>query len=96
MSLPTNLKNDILDETVNTKRRYNVRRTSDDQIVQADVYLEEITVYEQEGDVISAAQLNESNSLVNGLTIDIKSIQVLTSGSLPAVGVEDRLYLTTF
>ena len=96
MSLPTNLKNDILDETVNTKRRYNVRRTSDDQIVQADVYLEEITEYEQEGDVISAAQLNESNSLVNGLTIDIKSIQVLTSGSLPAVGVEDRLYLTTF
>ena len=47
MSLPTNLKNDILDETVNTVRRYNVRRTSDNQIVEADVYLEEITEYEQ-------------------------------------------------
>lgn len=96
MSLPTDLKNDILDETVNTVRRYNVRRTSDNQIINADVYLEEITEYEQEGDVISAAQLNESNALVNGLTLNVKSIQVLTSGPLPTTGVEDRLYLTTF
>lgn len=96
MSLPTNLKNDILDESVNTVRRYNIRSTANDQIVSADVYLEEITEYEQEGDVISAAQLNESNELVNGLTLDVKSIQVLTSGQLPTIGVEDRLYLTTF
>lgn len=95
MSLPTNLKDAILNTSSNTHRRFNIKSHVDNSVVAANVYLEEITDYTQQGDEVSASQLNESNALVNGLTLDVKSIQII-NGPMPTTGgVEDRLYFST-
>jgi len=65
MSLPVNYQDDLLDTTQNTHRRYNIKKTSDDSTIQGDVYLEEITEYEQEGSNFGAQALNATNSAIN-------------------------------
>lgn len=59
MSLPTNLKDDLLNTTVNTHRRYNIKKHSDDSTVQSDVYLEDITNYSQVGSEVGANIIND-------------------------------------
>lgn len=62
MNLKTNYKNDILDTSVNTHRRYAVKNNSDDTVIHDDVYLEDITTYAQKGTYFGAADINEINS----------------------------------
>ena len=81
MSLPTNLKDAILDTTQNTHRRYNVKSTSGDSVVLGDVYFDDITEYEQEGDELPAQMVNDANELINthNKNFSIHTITVPTS-----------------
>ena len=58
--LPTNFKDDILDTSVNTRRRYRVYENTDGTIE-----LEDVTEYSQVGDEFGAGQINATNTEVN-------------------------------
>ena len=58
--LPTNFKDDILDTSVNTRRRYRVYENTDGTIE-----LEDVTEYSQVGDEFGAGQINAINTEVN-------------------------------
>lgn len=95
MSLPTNYQDDVLDTTQNTTRIYDIKKRSNDEVVAQDVYLVDKTAYNQHGTTFGATDINNTNEAVNNMTIDITSMVVETE-SLPAVGVENRLYFCTF
>lgn len=59
-NLPTNFKDDILDTSVNTRRRYRVYENTDGTIE-----LEDVTEYSQVGDEFGAGQINAINTEVN-------------------------------
>ena len=59
-TLPTNFKDDILDTSVNTRRRYRIYENTDGTIE-----LEDVTEYSQVGDEFSAGQINATNTEVN-------------------------------
>lgn len=59
-TLPTNFKDDILDTSVNTRRRYRMYENTDGTIE-----LEDVTEYSQVGDEFSAGQINATNTEVN-------------------------------
>ena len=58
--LPTNLKDDILDSSVNTRRKYNMIENPD-----GTVEFEDVTEYSQVGDEYGAGLINETNKQVN-------------------------------
>ena len=58
--LPTNFKDDILDTSVNTRRRYRMYENTDGTIE-----LEDVTEYSQVGDEFGAGQINATNREVN-------------------------------
>lgn len=60
--LPINFKDDIIDTTVNTKRRYRMEENSD-----GTTSLEDVTTYEQTGSYFGANQINQTNGTVNDL-----------------------------
>lgn len=70
MSLPTNYKDDQLDTSVNDKRHYAVKKTDDDTTIHADVYLEDITTYSQNGTTLGATDINAITSAINDLQTD--------------------------
>lgn len=59
-NLPTNFKDDILDTSVNTRRRYRVYENTDGTIE-----LEDVTEYSQVGDEFGSGQINAINTEVN-------------------------------
>lgn len=59
-TLPTNFKDDILDTSVNTRRRYRMYENTDGTIE-----LEDVTEYSQVGDEFGAGQINATNTEVN-------------------------------
>lgn len=95
-ALPTNYQDDILDTSQNTKRVYDIKDATSGNVIQANVVLQDKTVYSQNGTPFGATDVNNITEQVNDLAHDVTSIRVLTSGSLPAEGVEGRLYFTTF
>lgn len=64
--LRTDYKDQLLDTSVNTERRYNLV-DSDGNIVQNDVSLRDVTVYSQEGDSFGAGVLNGITGAINDL-----------------------------
>lgn len=58
--LKTNYKDDVLDISKNTKRKYNAVQNSDGTIS-----LEDVTEYTQKGDDFGAADINATNAKVN-------------------------------
>lgn len=58
--LPTNLKDDILDSSVNTKRKYRMIENED-----GTYSFEDATEYSQVGDEYGAGLINETNEQVN-------------------------------
>lgn len=78
-TLPTNFKDDILDTSVNTRRRYRVHENTDGTIE-----LEDVTEYSQVGDVFGAGQINSTNTEVNKkfdknmLVRDLDTINAIT------------------
>lgn len=69
MALKENYKDDILDVSVNTKRKYRVTENQD-----GTVSLEDETVYTQQGDSFGASDMNATNGKVNTLETDIGEI----------------------
>ena len=69
--LKTDYKDDVLDTSVNTSRRYRMITNSD-----GTVSLEDVTVYLEEGDIFGAVDINKTNEAVNssktaeGVTFD--------------------------
>lgn len=59
-TLPVNFKDDILDPSMDGKRRYRIIKNSDDT-----VSLEDVTDYTQVGSNFGAAQINATNTSVN-------------------------------
>ena len=58
--LPTNLKDDILDSSVNTRRKYRMIENED-----GTYSFEDVTEYSQVGDEYGAGLINETNRQVN-------------------------------
>ena len=77
--LPTNFKDDILDTSVNTRRRYRMYENTDGTIE-----LEDVTEYSQVGNEFGAGQINETNTEVNKkfdknmLVRDLDTINAIT------------------
>lgn len=69
MALKENYKDDILDVSVNTKRKYRMTENADGTIS-----LDDETVYTQEGDSFGASDMNATNGKVNALETDIGEI----------------------
>mgnify|MGYP003304172697 CR=1 FL=1 len=63
MALKTDYKDDILDTSVNTKRKYRQIDNEDGTFS-----LEDETEYTQEGDSFGATDINKTNEAVNKLT----------------------------
>lgn len=59
-TLPVNFKDDILDPSMDGKRRYRIIKNSDDT-----VSLEDVTDYTQVGSNFGASQVNATNTAVN-------------------------------
>lgn len=64
MSLKTDYVNDVLASS-NDKRHFAVKNMNDDSVIYADVYLDELTSYAQEGDHFGAGDINATNEAVN-------------------------------
>lgn len=92
MSLPTDYQDDIIDTAQTTKRVYNIKKASNNSVVESGVYLEDATPYLQRGTSFGATDVNNITTAVNGLTIDVSEIHV--SQNLPAQGVQGGLYFT--
>ena len=69
--LKTNYKDDVLDTSKNTKRKYNTIQNSDGTIS-----LEDVTEYTQKGDDFGAADINATNAKVNVLNDSLSDIDV--------------------
>ena len=90
--LPTNLKDDILDSSVNTRRRYRMIENSD-----GTVEFEDATEYSQVGDEYGAGLINETNKQVNArvekavIVRDLDTIGAITQeGFIPdALALKD-------
>ena len=60
--LKTTYKDDLLDTSVNEKRKYNMIQNAD-----GTVSLEDVTVYSQVGDSFGAGDVNKANEKINEL-----------------------------
>lgn len=89
-TLPTNLKDDILDARVNQRRRYNMITNPD-----GTVEFEDVTVYSQVGSEYGAGLINETNKQINGKVDDSKIVRDLkTIGAMTQEGfIPDALAL---
>ena len=63
MALKVNYKNDILASSMGGKRQYNMINNQN-----GTVSFEDVTDYDQEGDILSAGDFNNTNAEINGLT----------------------------
>lgn len=82
--LRTNYQDDILDTSANVRRKYLVTENED-----GSVSFEDVTEYTQNGDVISAQDINAINSQINANTEGIDNaashISALENTTIPAV-----------
>ena len=60
--LPVNFQDDIIDTTINDKRRYRLEENTD-----GTTSLEDVTTYEQTGSYFGAEQINATNGALNEL-----------------------------
>lgn len=67
-TLKTNYKDDILDTSVNTQRKYRMVNNADGTIS-----LEDVTVYTQNGDSFGAADINKTNQAVLDLNSSLNT-----------------------
>lgn len=70
MSLRTDYKDDILDTSVNEKRKYNLITNSD-----GTVSFEDVTEYSQVGDLFGGADISRTNEEVNRISyVEVEGI----------------------
>ncbi len=92
--LKTNYKDDVLDTSVNTKRKYSMITNAD-----GTVSFEDVTAYSQHGDSFGAAAVNSINEAVNsaGKALGGLSFVMLTQEAYDALESKDSktVYFTT-
>lgn len=71
--LRTDYKDQLLDTSVNSERRYNLV-DSDGNVVQSGVSLSDVTVYSQEGDSFGAGVLNGITGAINDLNDSLSAL----------------------
>ena len=75
-NLPVNFKDDILNTSSNSKRKYNLVYNSD-----GTVSLEDVTVYSQKGSSFGAAQVNKTNTAINNIysqrMLDLEDVELV-------------------
>ena len=83
--LKTNYKDDVLDTSKNTKRKYNTIQNSDGTIS-----LEDVTEYTQKGDDFGAADINATNAKVNEVNTNLGGLKFYedSDGNKYAVGAD--------
>ena len=99
MSLRTNYTDDVLNTSVNTKRKYTITENDDDTVSFTDE-----TDYVSEGDYFGAADINATNAAVNTVydyyVLDgwiSKSTEFLANGSIKETDLRSNYYqVTTF
>ena len=69
MSLKTDFKDEILQEG-EEHRRYNIKRSDTNEVVENDVYLERADTPQQVGDDFSAGDLNQMTTILNKVVSD--------------------------
>ena len=74
--LRTNYKDDILDTSQNTKRKYDLIENQD-----GTYSLDDETVYTQEGDSFGASDINATNTAVNTLNHDLSGFKFYPTGT---------------
>lgn len=93
-NLRTDYKDDVLDTSVNTKRKYNMITNSD-----GTVSFEDATAYSQNGDSFGAADINSANEEVNNAknALGGLSFVTLTQAEYDALATKDgnTIYFTT-
>jgi hypothetical protein len=72
MSLKTDYKDDVLDLTVNSNRKFNMTTNQD-----GSVSFEDVTVYEQEGDTFGHEALNATNGAINILIAQLDGYSIV-------------------
>lgn len=80
MALKENYKDDILDVSVNTKRKYRMTENQD-----GTVSLDDETVYTQEGDSFGASDMNAVNSEVNEVVNNLGAKNMLPNNATSQV-----------
>lgn len=88
MALKENYKDDILDVSVNTKRKYRMTENADGTIS-----LDDETVYTQEGDSFGASDMNAVGAEVNGISGNLNGFKFYPTGTeLVALVADDSFY----
>ena len=89
MALKENYKDDILDVSVNTKRKYRMTENPDGTIS-----LEDETVYTQEGDSFGASDMNTTNGKVNTLDANLDGFKFYPTGTdIVGLIADDSAYI---
>ena len=86
MALKTDYKDDVLDTSVNTKRKYNMIQNDD-----GTVSFEDATTYLQEGDSFGAQEIND----LVGRVLTFTNVSVATSKWRESGRGDDYLYKAT-
>lgn len=68
--LPVNFKDDVIDTSVNDKRRFNLIQNSD-----GTVSLDDVTDYKKIGSNFGAEQINQTNGAVNALIEEAATVK---------------------
>lgn len=91
MALKTDFLDDILNTSVNSKRKYNLIYNSD-----GTVSLQDVTTYTQTGDLFGAAEINETNKAVNALNTNLPELFGLYTQAMttPNNASSGRLYIS--
>lgn len=71
LDLRVDYKDDILDSSVNTKRKYNIIENED-----GTKSLEDVSVYTQNGDSFGAADINKTNQAVLDLNSSLEWVKI--------------------
>ena len=95
-TLKTNYKDDILDTSANTQRKYRIVNNADGTIS-----LEDVTVYTQNGDSFGAADINKTNQAVLDLNSSLEWInkpytQIYSSNTINENGTKINMDLSQY
>lgn len=88
--LKTNYVDDVLDTSVNVKRKYNMIQNAD-----GTVSFDDVTTYTQNGDSFGAKDINDTNAAVNELNSNLNKKQDKLTNPLTQTDVVNNLTSTS-
>ena len=84
--LKTNYVDDVLDTSVNEKRKYNMIQNADGTVSFVDV-----TTYTQNGDSFGAKDVNDTNTAVNELNNNLKQTTIIPEEGIELNTINEKL-----